>query len=239
VNTLHSGCSREIEIQDLGTHPPIGSWVWGGQGIAYRVTDRYRQDRKFWLTLTTDSGPIEMPLERVAGWAESSPTELDIEAGKFASLFPGVVVEVNTQPSIPEPPVPKPPTSTPEPFAVGDRVTSLSELDPPNTTGIVAEVGELAGKVYLTVEQDDGTLSMAQAGWWTASPLLPLPFQLGDHVRYLGEGWLGSQMRPLLSGKTLVVKSIQHTPTGGIWVTCHVPGGLDQTIPASDLKHFY
>jgi hypothetical protein len=65
------------------------------------------------------------------------------------------------------------------------------------------------------------------------------PFQLGDHVRYLGEGWLGSQMRQLLTRKTLVVKSIQHTPTEGTWVTCHVPGGLDQTVPASDLKHFY
>jgi hypothetical protein len=75
VNTLHSGCSREIEIQDLGTHPPVGSWVWGGQGIAYRVTDRYRQDRQFWLTLTTDSGPIEMPLELVKGWRESAPVE--------------------------------------------------------------------------------------------------------------------------------------------------------------------
>jgi hypothetical protein len=124
-------------------------------------------------------------------------------------------------------------------FQPGDRVTSLSELDPPNTTGIVVEVGELAGKVYLTVRQDDGTLSMDQADWWTASPLMPLPFQPGDHVRYQGGGWLGSQMRQLLTRKTLVVKSIQHSPTEGIWVTCHVPGGLDQTIPASDLKHFY
>jgi hypothetical protein len=280
-----------VTLTDKTTHPPVGAWVWGNQGIAHQLTRRHRHNGQYWLTLATDSGPVEMPLDRVAGWAEVPPSPT-AEATDFSSATPAIVRR-----EIPEPLTvgaqevidlililldcrnagelaavkevygaeliqmawgilsqkerqqihaiattsdagDELPTAYTL-FQPGDRVTSLSELDPPNTTGIVAEVGELAGKVYLTVEQDDGTLSMAQADWWTASPLLPLPFQPGDHVRYLGEGWMGSQMRPLLSGKTLVVKSLQHTPTEGIWVTCYVPNGLDQTVPASNLKHFY
>jgi hypothetical protein len=63
-----------LSSSDKTTHPPIGSWAWGGQGIAYQVADRYRQDGHYWLTLATDSGPVEIPLERVQGWAEVPPS---------------------------------------------------------------------------------------------------------------------------------------------------------------------
>jgi hypothetical protein len=111
-------------------------------------------------------------------------------------------------------------------------------------SGQVCTVAEVEGdRVILT--SPDGSVKRAPLSAivrWELPPPTEVPpqeFQLGDHVRYLGGGWLGSQMRPLISGKTLVVKSLQHTPTEGIWVTCHVPGGLAQTIPASNLKHFY
>lgn len=60
---------------ETATHPLVGSWVWGGQGIAYQVTQQ-RQDANgaYWLTLDTDRGPIEMPLERVVGWSDSPPS---------------------------------------------------------------------------------------------------------------------------------------------------------------------
>jgi hypothetical protein len=60
---------------DKSPHPLVGSWVWGGQGIAYKVTQQ-RQDANgaYWVTLDTDRGPIDMPLERVVGWSNSPPT---------------------------------------------------------------------------------------------------------------------------------------------------------------------
>jgi hypothetical protein len=144
-----------LVLTDKITHPPLGAWVWGNRRVAYQITRRFERGGEYWLTLATDSGPVEMPLARVAGWAESPPPP--------------------TAEATPPPPIEAPPKA----------------------------------------------------------------FQPGDHVRYQGGGWLGSQMRPLLSGKKLVVKSIQHTPTEGNWVTCYVPNGLDQTVPASNLKHFY
>lgn len=76
---------------DITTHPPIGSWVWGTQGVSYQVIARYHQDGQYWLTLATDSGPVEMPLDQVQGWDFSPPTQNSI-----------------SQPSPPPPLKPKP-----------------------------------------------------------------------------------------------------------------------------------
>jgi hypothetical protein len=60
---------------DESTHPPVGSWVWGAQGIAYQVTQqRLDANGAYWLTLSTDRGSVDMPLERVVGWSEMPPT---------------------------------------------------------------------------------------------------------------------------------------------------------------------
>jgi hypothetical protein len=136
-----------VDLADKITHPPVGSWVWGSQGIAYQVSDRYRQDGKYWLILATDHGLVEMPLDRVQGWSESPPDF-------------NVVTPIEIQPH---------------------------------------------------------------------------RFQWGDRVRYLGKGALSRILRPLLMGKILTVKSIQHTRTEGDWVTCMVPDQLDQTVPSIDL----
>jgi hypothetical protein len=136
-----------VDLADSITHPPVSSWVWGNQGIAYQVSDRYRQRGKYWLILATDHGFVEMPVDRVQGWSESPPD--------FNAVTP---IEIQ-----------------------------------------------------------------------------PYQFRLGDRVRYLGKRQLSAILRPLLMGKTLTVKSIQHTRTEGDWVTCGVPNRLDQTVPIIDL----
>lgn len=66
-----------IDLADRSTHPPVGVWVWGQQGIACQVAHRYRENGKFWLILTTGDGPVEMPLEEVKGWSHSLPSSLE------------------------------------------------------------------------------------------------------------------------------------------------------------------
>jgi hypothetical protein len=70
-----------INLSDESTHPLVGSWVWGTQGIAYQVVEQRQDDNgAYWLTLSTDRGAIEMPLDRVVGWSEMPPT-LDYKIG--------------------------------------------------------------------------------------------------------------------------------------------------------------
>lgn len=66
-----------VEVNRKATHPPIGSWVWGKQGIPYQVTSRYQKSGQYWLVLDTDFGPVRMPLDRVEGWAEDPPVEYE------------------------------------------------------------------------------------------------------------------------------------------------------------------
>jgi hypothetical protein len=219
-----------LVLTDKITHPPLGAWVWGNQGIAYQVTRRFERGGQYWLTLATDSGPVEMPLARVAGWAEVPPSP--------------------TAEATPPPPIEAPPKA----FHPGDPIEVYFPDDDRWRAGFrYLEPHRDPEKCWLTDSQGiehASRLEWVRRGNHRSSHNFPeemggapedggRPFQLGDHVRYLGEGWLGSQMRQLLTRKTLVVKLIQHSPTEGIWVTCYVPNGLDQTVPASDLKHFY
>jgi hypothetical protein len=208
-----------ITISEPATHPPVLAWVWGGQGIAYQVTQRYRKGGHYWLELATDIGPVEMPLDRVVGWAPSPPTaevppsptaeatdisdlslilldcrnasELaavrEVYGAELVDMAWGTLTQkerqqIHTVATVADA-VGNLSTAYTM-FRPGDRVASLSELDPPNTTGIVTEVREMLGKTYVTVHQDDGTLAMSQSdGWRQISP----PFRVGDRVRYIGK----------------------------------------------------
>lgn len=56
-------------------YPPVGAWVWGSQGVAYQVARRFKRgDRKF-LALVTQSGLVDVPIERVAGWQHHQPVD--------------------------------------------------------------------------------------------------------------------------------------------------------------------
>jgi hypothetical protein len=83
-----------ITLTDISSHPTVGSWVWGNQGITYQVTRRHRHNGQYWLTLATDSGPVEMPLDRVVGWAPIFPPP-----GKWAKPLSHVVGGVVPNPS--------------------------------------------------------------------------------------------------------------------------------------------
>lgn len=73
-------------LTDEASHPPIRAWVWGEQGVAYQVTRRFERGGFYWLTLATGSGLVDMPLDRVVGWALSPPIENEpqkLKTGQF------------------------------------------------------------------------------------------------------------------------------------------------------------
>lgn len=60
----------KIDLSNPETHPQQGSWVWRSDNIPCKVKRRFSKLGDTWITLSTPSGDLTVPLDRITGWAD-------------------------------------------------------------------------------------------------------------------------------------------------------------------------